>query len=146
MKKLLIILLVLFIIIIFSISMLYINISAQNRALQKYNKEYEQYLNKTIKGTELATLINKAVNVNENNKIKVDNKKHYIENNENSIKIEITMLLTEKTYPMEEIYNTDTAEFVKYFSIEEFKCTNIEYHSKTGKISKMLFEQVEKII
>lgn len=144
MKKVLIILLILFMIIIFSIYALFITNKAQTNNLRNYNREYEEYLNKTIYGTELATLINKATNVNEKNKIEKDKKNHYIENEENSIKIEITMLLTEKTYPMEEIYNTDTAEFVKYFNLEKFKCTKIEYHNKTGKISKMLFEQVEE--
>lgn len=144
MKKVLIILLILFMIIIFSIYALFITNKAQTNNLRNYNREYEEYLDKTIYGTELATLINKATNVNEKNKIEKDKKNHYIENEENSIKIEITMLLTEKTYPMEEIYNTDTAEFVKHFNLEKFKCTKIEYHNKTGKISKMLFEQVEE--
>ena len=144
MKKVLIILLILFMIIIFSIYALFITNEAQTNSLRNYNREYEEYLDKTIYGTELATLINKATNVNEKNKIEKDKKNHYIENEENSIKIEITMLLTEKTYPMEEIYNTDTAEFVKHFNLEKFKCTKIEYHNKTGKISKMLFEQVEE--
>lgn len=144
MKKLLIILLILFMIIIFSIYALFLNNKAQINRIKNYNSEYETYLDKTIYGTELATLINKVVNVNEKNKIEKDEKNHYIENEENSIKIEITMLLTEKTYPMEEIYNTDTAEFVKYFNLENFKCTKIEYHKETGKVSKMLFEQIEE--
>ena len=144
MKKSLIILLLLFMIIIFSIYLLIINNKAQINTVKNYNSEYEQYLGKTIYGTELATLINKVVNINEDNKIEKDEKNHYIENGENSIKIEIAMLLTEKTYPMEEIYNTNTSEFVKYFNLEKFKCTTIEYHSKTGKISNMLFQQVEE--
>lgn len=144
MKKLLIILLILFMIIIFSIYALFLNNKAQINRIKNYNSEYETYLDKTIYGTELATLINKVVNVNEKNKIEKDEKNHYIENEENSIKIEITMLLTEKTYPMEEIYNADTAEFVKYFNLENFKCTKIEYHKETGKVSKMLFEQIEE--
>lgn len=144
MKKIIVVLLLLLIIIIFSMYALVINTKAQTRTLKNYNKEYEEYLNKTIYGTELATLINKVTNINENNKVEKDKKEHYIENNKNSIKIDITMLLTEKTYPMEEIYNTDTAQFIKHFDLETFKCTKIEYHEETGKISKMLFEQVEE--
>ena len=142
MKKLLLILMLLFIIIIFSIYGLLLNNKAQKNSLKIYNREYEEYLNKIIKGTELATLINKVTNINENNNIKKDENNYYIENQENSIKIEIKLILTEKTYPMEEIYNKDTAEFVKHFSLEEFKCIKIEYHEKTGKLSKMLFEQI----
>ncbi len=143
MKKLLIILLILFMIIIFSIYALFLNNRLRLKNLIAFNKEYEQYLDKTIYGTELATLINKVTNLNENNNIKKDDKNYYIEDDENSIKIEIKMLLTEKTYPMEEIYNNNTAEFVKYFNIEQFKCTSIKYHDKSGKISKMMFEQIE---
>lgn len=144
MKKLLIILILLFLIIIFSIYALWLNNKIQTNNLLNYNKEYETYLDKTIYGTELATLINKATNINAKNKIKKDEKNYYIEDEENSIKIEIKMLLTEKTYPMEEIYNNNTEEFVKHFNIEQFKCTKIEYHNKTGQISKMFFEQVEQ--
>lgn len=144
MKKLLIILTLLFMIIIFSIYALFISNRAQINTLKNYNIEYEEYLDKTIYGAELATLINKVININENNKIQKDKKNYYIEDEENSIKIEITMLLTEKTYPMEEFYNNDTAEFVKHFNLEKFKCTKVEYHSKTGQISKMLFEQIEQ--
>lgn len=142
MKKLLLIILLLFIIIIFSVYGLFINSKSQSNILKNYNREYEEYLNRTINGADLATLINKVVNENEKNKIKKDEKNYYIEDEECSIRIEITISITEKTYPMEEIYNNDTAEFVKHFTLFNFKCTNIEYHKKTGKISKMYFEQI----
>lgn len=142
MKKLIIILLLLFMIIFFSVYVLFINKETQLNNLKKYNVEYEQYLDKKIYGTELASLINKVTNSNEENGIEKDEKKHYIDNGENSIKIEIKMLLTDKIYPMEEISNADIAEFIRYFNLEEFKCTKIEYHKSTGKISKMLFEQI----
>ena len=142
MKKVLLILMLLFIIIIFSIYGLLTNGRIQSNALKNYNKEYEQYLNKKINGTELATLINKVININEKNNIEKDKNNYYIENGKDSIKIEIELLPTEKIYPMEEIYNKDTAEFVKYFSLEKFQCTNIEYHIETGKVSKMLFRQI----
>ena len=144
MKKLIAILILLFIIIIFSIYALVINNNAQKRNLENYNSEYEQYLNKTIYGTELATLINKVVNTNEKNEINKDEKNYYIENEEDSLKIEIKITYTDKTYPMEEIYNKDTAEFVKNFNLIKFKCKKVEYHEKTGKVSKMFFEQVEE--
>ena len=116
------------------------------RIIKKYNAPYEIYLNKTIQGSELATIINKAINLNETNNIKKNKKNYYIENDKDSLKIEIKMQITDKTYPMEEIYNNDTAEFVKYFNLEKFNCTKIEYHKETGKISKMLFEQIENIL
>ena len=41
-------------------------------------------------------------------------------------------------------YKNDITSFVKNFNVILFKCTNIEYHQKTGKISKLTFEQIEK--
>jgi len=144
MKRTLAILIILFLIIIFSSYALKINKESDIRALKKYNLEYESYLNKEIFGTDLATLINKTVTLNETNNVEKDEHKHYIENEEDSIKIEIKVTLTDKTYEMEEFYNNDTAEFVKYFDLEKFKCVKLEYHEKTGKISKLVFEQIEK--
>ena len=61
----------------------------------------------------------------------------------NSIKIELKMITIEKTYPMEEIYNNDITKFVENFNLVKFKCTKIEYHKNTGKISKITFEELE---
>lgn len=144
MKKIIAILIILFLIIVFALYALKINKESNIRALKKYNAEYENYLNKDIFGAELATLINKTISLNEKNNIEKDEHEHYIENDLNSIKIEIKINFTKKTYSMEEFYNNDTAEFVKYFELEEFKCIKIEYHKKTGKVSKLTFEQIEK--
>ena len=129
-------------IIICSVCGLLITINTTNRIIKEENSEYEYYLNKTVYGTEVTTLINKAINQNENNNIEKDEKGHYIENNENSIKIAIKMITTEKTYPMEEIYNNDITKFVQNFNLIEFKCTSIEYHKETGRVSNIMFEQI----
>lgn len=141
-KKIPIILIILFLIIVFSMYALFLNKRDEQRHLQNYNQEYESYLNRKINGVELATLINKVVNLNEKNNIKKDTRKYYIENDENSIKVQIKIIDTDKTYAMEEIYKNDTSEFVKFFGQEEFECTKIEYHAKTGKVKNMFFEQV----
>lgn len=142
MKKILVILILLFLIIIFSIFAISINKKNSVKALKKFNSEYEQYLGKTVYGADLATLINKIMYENENNKIAKDEKNYFIANEENSIKMEIKISSTGKTYPMEEIYNKNTEEFVKYFDVETFKCVEINYHKKTGKISNIIFEQI----
>lgn len=53
------------------------------------------------------------------------------------------MITIEKTYQMEDFYNTGMTEFVKNFNLILFKCTSIEYHKKTGLISKITIEQIE---
>lgn len=120
-----------------------INLRIENEQLKKENIQYEKYLNKEILGTELATLIGKAVNNNQKNNVEKDEKGYYINNKQNSIKIDLKMTTIDKTYPMEEIYNKEIANFVQNFNLIEFKCTNIEYHEDTGKVSKLVFEELE---
>lgn len=115
----------------------------QNQAIN-YNKQYETYLEQEIYGAEIATLINKVTEQNEKNNVQKDEKGYYIDNGTNSIKIDLKMITVEETYPMELIYKKNITNFVKNFNVILFKCTNIEYHKQTGKISKLTFEQIEK--
>ena len=141
MKKTLILLIIIFFIIIAVISINIMDLQSQQKEIKNENASFEKYFNKEILGTELATLINKTVEQNEKNNIQKDNKNYYIENEENSIKIYLKMSTIEKTYPMEEIYVNNTSNFVKNFNFIKFKCTSIEYHKRTGKISKLIFEE-----
>lgn len=143
MKQSFLIILAIIFIVICIVSGTVINIQAEKREINKYNLEYEKYLNKEVKGTEIATLISKVIDQNEKNKVQKNEKGYYIENNENSIKIDLKMTTINKTYPMEEIYNNQITNFVKNFNQIKFKCTKIEYHKNTNKISKMVFEELE---
>ena len=98
--------------------------------------------NKNIYGTDLATLIGKAINENNKNNIPKDENGYYIENEQNSIKIYLNMKTVENTYTMEEIYKGEIINFVKNFNIIQFRCTNITYHKKTGKIAKLIFQEL----
>ena len=144
MKNMIIIAIIAFIIVISSVYGIYLNMQAENRQIKKYNLEYEAYLNKNLLGTDVVSAMNKAIDQNEKNNIKKDEKGYYIENNENSIKIYLKMVTIEKTYPMEEFYNNDMIKFVQNFNLINFKCTDIEYHKKTGKIKQMTFEELEE--
>ena len=106
------------------------------------NSEFEQYINKEIYGIDLATIINKSIDKNEKNKVKKDKDGLFIENDENSIKVEIYIKENETTYKMEQIYKQGTEQFVQFFINEKFKCSKVEYHSKTNRIKYMLFEQI----
>ena len=112
------------------------------KTIKQENATYEEYYQKEIYGADLATVINKAINSNETNYIEKDNKGAYIENNTNSIKIDIHILDNDTTYNMETFYNNGIDKFVENYNIIQFKCTSIEYHSETGKIKYMLFEQI----
>ena len=109
--------------------------------LENYNNEFTKYKDTEIAGTEIATILNKAVNYNEQNNIKKDEQGMYIENDENSIKIDIYIKDNDTTYSMEKIYNMGVEKFINSFSLETFKLTETQFHSKTNKIKYIKLEQ-----
>lgn len=115
-------------------------------SIQKINKEYEFYKDKDLLGTDVTTAINKAINFNEKNEIQKDEKGFYIENDTNSIKIEVIMYNEDepKTYQMETIEKVGINGFTNNFNLVDFTCSKIEYHSKTKMVSLIVFEQVKK--
>ena len=141
MKKLAIFFLIVIIIVV-GISYLYLNYKANYYNLKKNNKQFEVYYEKEIYGAEIATIINKAIDNNEKNEVQKDNKGKYIDNNQNSIKIDIKMLDNNKTYTMEALYGGGMDKFVQYYNQIQFKCTKIEYHKTTNKVKYMLLEQI----
>lgn len=143
MKKINLILLTVVVAIISIVGLRYYSYKIEHNNLLKENAEYEEYLNKEIYGIDLATLINKTVNQNENNEIEKDEKGIYVQNDENSIEIEIYIEDNETTYKMEAFYNAGTEQFLQYYGDIRFKCSKIEYHKKTGKIKYMFFEQLQ---
>lgn len=144
MKKVLITVLVVFFILITMLAIM-LKVAMENeKVVTNFNAEYEQYLGKTLYGTDVTSLINKAIDNNEKNKIQKDENGLYIDDGKTSIKIELNMITVEKTFQMEQIYNADIIEFVSNFNLINFKCTNIEYHNSTKRVSKLVFEQLEK--
>lgn len=143
MKKTLIFM-VIIIVIVSSIFVAYSYYQANLRQLKQDNSKFDYCYNTEISGTELATLINKAVDNNETNEVKKDENNKYIENDQNSIKIQIHMLDNDTMYDMESIYNGDIIKFVEYYGSINFKCSKVEYHSQTKKIQSLYFEQVSQ--
>ena len=114
---------------------------AEYSKIKGRNVQYESYYQKELSGIDVATIVNRAVNDNETNNIKKDSKGFYIDNQADSIKVEVKITDNDKIYSMETLYNGGMANFVKYYGNIDFECTKIEYHSKTKKIKYMLFEQ-----
>ena len=119
------------------------NLQKEQLELEKFNKEFEEYNTENLNGLDITTVINKAINNNEKYEIEKDENGDYIKNDENSIKIYITMIINQKTYTMEKIYSSGIEAFIQHFGGVSFKCSDIKYHSKTGKISEMTFEATE---
>ena len=111
--------------------------------IKKYNAKYEKYINDEIVGTEIASIINQAIDDNEYERIKKDEKGKYIQNNYNSINIEvkITEFKEEQVYNMETLYDGGMNNFVKYYGQIKFKCSKIEYNDNK-RIKYVMFEQI----
>ena len=142
MKKILIILLILSIILVVGVYSVY-RYRTNVYQIQKQNREYEQYYNINVLGTELISIINKTIDLNTKNNITKDDKGYFVDNGENSIKINVEFKYKNdtKTISMEEIASTGAESFVKVYSTANFKCTKIEYHEKTHNVKNVTFEE-----
>lgn len=130
------------IIIICGISYLYLNFKVEYNMSKKANLEFEKYLNLEIYGTDLSTVINRAIDNNEKNEVEKNNKGIYLNNDKNSINIEVKMIDNDSIYQMETFYKKGIQNFINYYGNIKFKCINIEYHESTKKVKYMLFEQI----
>lgn len=141
MKKVIIFLFIV-IAVVATISYLYLDYTAKYNQAQSENIRFEAHKDEEIEGTELTTLINKAMNSNIQNDIPKDEKGEYIENENNSIRIDIKFTDKDVTYPMEKIYNSGMTNFLAYYRYVKFKCNEIQYHKATGRIKYIQFEQI----
>ena len=141
-KSIFVILTILFIIVI--VTSLYIhNAQKLENIAIKHNQQYEEYCNKEILGTDLISLINKAIDYNEKNNVeKQENTIYYINNNTNSIQITVKFIGNDKIIKMENIAEKQTENFIKFFATATFKCNDIKYHKQTKNVQSMYFEQI----
>ena len=142
MKKI-IIFFVIVLMIVATIAYMYLEYKATYNEAKIKNTQYESYNGKELYGTDLATLINKAIDDNMKNKVDKDNNGLYVDNKKDSIRIDIKFTDDNSVHSMEEIYNSGTDTFMRYYNQIRFKCTKIEHHSKTGRVSYMYFEQIK---
>lgn len=141
MKKLLIFFAIV-VIIVCVVSYVFLNYKANYNTSKKANLEFENYLNEEIYGTDLSTVINRAIDSNEKNAVEKNNKGIYLNNDKNSISIEVKMNDNDSIYQMETFYKNGMQNFLNYYGNIKFKCTDIKYHNTTNKVKYMLFEQI----
>lgn len=140
-KKILVILGIFIIILIFVVSLLY-NYDKQVKKAQNFNSQYELYYEKTILGTDLATLLNKVADYNEKNGIDKDENNRYYLETDNSIFVQVKFLEKEEPVKMEDILFQDMENFIKFYATSSFKCTKIEYHDENNQVKSLYFEQI----
>ena len=140
-KKILVILGIFIIILIFVVSLLY-NYDKQVKKAQNFNSQYELYYEKTILGTDFATLLNKVADYNEKNGIDKDENNRYYLETDNSIFVQVKFLEKEEPVKMEDILFQDMENFIKFYATSSFKCTKIEYHDENKQVKSLYFEQI----
>lgn len=143
MKKNIIYIFIIFCIITIYVSGKVLNFRESKLQVKRLNKEYEQYLDKEIYGTDIITIINTAIDNNKKLKIESDNDNNYIDNGKTSIKIYIKMLDTEEKYSMETIDKVGISSFIDNFNTIKFKSSEVKYHKETGQIAEITFEELE---
>ena len=121
---------------------IYLNYINNYRIAQKENIKFEIYKDENIEGSQLTTLINKAVDSNIQNEVETDKTGKYIDNEENSINIDVKFIDDDITYNIEKIYNGGMSTFLAFYGDIIFKCKDVQYHDKTHKVKYMLFEQI----
>lgn len=119
----------------------YQNYKINYKEIKSHNSEYEKYLNQDIYGIDLTTIINSAIDYNEQNNVAKDENDMYIDNNNNSIKIEVKIIDNKTTYQMEDFYKVGMENFLNYYGAIKFKCTKLEYHNNNF-VKYLLFEQI----
>ncbi len=143
MEKNLIIMLILFVIILGAATIWIVDLQQTEKQVLQFNKTFEDYKDKISLGSEVATLINKAIDNNEKKQINKNDKGIYQDDGKYSVQVFVRLEKDGDLFSMERINALKITEFVKNFSLQDFKCTGIEYHKETKRVSKIYFEAIE---
>ena len=142
MKRNIIFIVAIFLVVIAIITYSFYNIKRAEKESSQNNRAYQSFYNQEVLGTDVISIINKAIDSNEKNAVDKDEKGHYIDNNKNSIIIEIKFKEQEQIIKMEAIEESEEQKFLILFGATSFKCTKIEYHQNTNNVKYMFFEQI----
>lgn len=142
MKKIIIIISVIVICIVISITYAYSMYKSDLNQVQKFNNEFSKYIDQEFYGNEVATIVNLAIDNNERYKISKDSTGKYIEDDSYSVRSDIYITDSEKVYSMELLNLGEISNFVNNYSNVKFKCTKVEYHKKTKRLSYLYIEQI----
>lgn len=142
MKKIICIICVIVICIVLSVTYAYSMYTKNKNEVKRFNNDFLTYTETEFYGNELATIINLAIDTNEAYNIQKDSNGKYIEDDSYSVRVDIYLSDTEKEYSMELINSGGISNFVNNYSNIKFKCTKVEYHKRTGRISYIYIKQI----
>lgn len=107
--------------------------SEETRQLKEFNEQYSKYKGKYLYGTEVITIINRAigdgVKVTINNMTQEDGTTHA----DTPIENYITQTV--------QFAGTSYLAYVNTYKDNRYKCTNVEYTN--GKVSKIIFKEID---
>lgn len=122
----------------------YNNYYIKQKEIISFNKQYLEFNKNQVKGLDITSIMNLAISNNEKYNIEKNEKDEYIDDGEYSIKIFLKMKIDGKTYSMEAFEKNGMDEFAQYFGSILFKCTEVTYHEKSGRIATMTFEALQE--
>lgn len=118
----------------------YTNTTKQKEEVQAFNNYFSTYIENEIRGVDLTTVINKAIDNNEHYEIKKSENGAYILDDEYSLEVLIKISKNDENYYLMEAFEkTGMENFTVLYGAESFKCIKKEFHSN-GRISKLVFE------
>lgn len=110
--------------------------------VQAFNNNFETYTQNEISGVDLTTVINKAIDNNEQHKIEKKENGAYVLDKENSVEVLVKISETDENYYLMEAFEQSGMQnFTVLYGTEKFKCIKKEFH-ENGRISKLVFEIV----
>lgn len=144
MKKTILTIMIIFFVILVVATVSVYNYRKSVIASQEINESYKSYANIQILGSQLISIINRTIDINEQAGIEKDEDGLYIDNGENSIEIYVEFIYGDDTttVQMEKIADGGTEAFVKVYSTASFQCTDISYHEKTNNVKSLTFTEI----
>ena len=122
----------------------YNNYYIKQKEIISFNKQYLEFNKNQVKGLDITSIMNLAISNNEKYNVEKNEKDEYIDDGEYSIKIVLKMKIDGKTYFIEAFEKNGMDEFAQYFGSILFKCTEVTYHEKSGRIATMTFEALQE--
>ena len=113
-------------------------------AVRQDKREFLAYEKSIVKINTIVSLMNKAIDLNNKNKIPKDENNIYEENDKNSIKVYLKVKSSDSTMEMEKLMLDKNAgvEKVEYaFSDLIFEVSDVQYHQKTGQVKSITFQE-----
>lgn len=137
MKKTIIFLICIFVLIVASTYAYYQSRQSEKLAINRFNYQYEKFLNKDLQVTDVVTLINKAID--DNTKIQTNESE---KGNQNQLEIVFKFQDVDKTYKMGDLISASLDGFRNSFEYSTFRISECIYNKGTTRIEKILIEEI----